>query len=494
MRFGAMVPESSDLGLMAFFVQWTRSTSWRIVRIPGIDRLSFAAQFRLFSLVILMMGTFTIGLWMQSKVKEAVIDRTAGVAALYVDGLVSPLIQDSPVHGPVSPTARDELDLLIESTALDSEIVSVKIWSPTGVILYSPNPDLIGHSFDVAEDLARAFDGEVVSALSDLSEPENEYERKTWDSLIETYAPVRSSSTGTVIAVTEFYQLPDDVTASIRKAQLESWGIVGFATLIMYLLLVGMVRRASATIATQQAELVENVDELRQALDENKRLQTRVNKAAARTTTLNERFLRRVSADIHDGPAQNVALGLLRIEHLAELTEGNGSEAHEDVETLTTALDSALADLRAITHGLSAPSVEGLSPCAAAMLAVKDFGRISGEPVGYVCDEELSPGPAPVNITIYRVVQESLANSFKHAGSASRHVRVAGSQGFVDVEIRDDGIGFDARARTGVATLGLVGMRERVELLGGTFSVQSAASEGTIVSARLPLTIEATDE
>ena len=98
-----------------------------------------------------------------------------------------------------------------------------------------------------------------------------------------------------------------------------------------------------------------------------------------------------------------------------------------------------------------------------------------------------------MNLTIYRVVQESLANSFKHAGSASRQVRVTKSGGFVDVEIRDDGVGFDARVDTGVTTLGLVGMRERVELLGGTFTVQSAANQGTIVRARLPLVIEGTD-
>jgi signal transduction histidine kinase len=124
---------------------------------------------------------------------------------------------------------------------------------------------------------------------------------------------------------------------------------------------------------------------------------------------------------------------------------------------------------------------------------VSDFGRISGEPVEFACDEEFALGPTPVNITIYRVVQESLANSFKHAGSASKQVLVTGARGFVDVEIRDDGVGFDAGANTGVATLGLVGMRERVELLGGTFAVESATGEGTIVRARLPLVIEETD-
>lgn len=464
------------------------------MRIPGIDRLTFAGQFLLFGLGILLIGMVTIGLWLQSNVREAVIDRTAGVAALYVDSLVSPLIQDSPLHGPVSPKAKTELDLLIERTSLDSEIVSVKIWSPNGVILYSPNADLIGHEFDVQDDLGRAFAGEVVSELSDLSEPENEYERMTWDRLIETYAPVRSESTGSVIAVTEFYQLPDDLIAKIQRAQLEGWAIVGFATLIMYVLLVGMVRRASGTIAMQQAELLASVDELQTALDENQLLQTKVNTAAARTTTLNERFLRRVSADIHDGPAQDVALALLRIEHIAELTEGNGSGSHQEVETLATALSSALTDLRAITHGLRAPNVEGLTPCDAAMRAVSDFGRISGEPVEFDCDEEFGPGPTPVNITIYRVVQESLANSFKYAGTASRYVLVTDSGGFVDVEIKDDGVGFDAKTGTDATTLGLVGMRERVELLGGTFSVQSATSQGTIVRARLPLVIEGIDD
>ncbi|MCH7668112.1 MAG: sensor histidine kinase [Acidobacteria bacterium] len=463
------------------------------MRIFGIDRFTFAGQFMLFSLGILLIGMVTIGLWMQSNVKRAMIDRTAGMAALYVDSLVSPLIQDTPAGGPLSSTARTELDVLIESTSLDSEVVSVKIWSPTGEILYSPNPDLIGRTFDVRENLVRAFSGEVVSGLSDLSEPENENERLTWDMLIETYAPVRSEGTGSVIAVAEFYQLPDELIAKIRRAQLQSWIIVGFATLIMYVLLVGMVHRASGTIRRQQAELLASVRELQRALDENQHLQARVNKAAARTTTLNERFLRRVSADIHDGPAQDVAFALLRIEHIAELTEGNGSGTHEDVKTLATALTSALTNLRAITHGLRIPSVEGLTPCNAARRAASDFARISGEPVEFTCDEGFALGPTTVNFTIYRVVQESLANSFKHAGSASRQVRVTKSGGFVDVEIRDDGVGFDARVDTGVTTLGLVGMRERVELLGGTFTVQSAANQGTIVRARLPLVIEGTD-
>ena len=191
---------------------------------------------------------------------------------------------------------------LITGTPLGEQVVSFKVWSREGEIIYSPNPELVGRTFAVDGHLLEAFDGEVVSEISDLTEPENKYERSRWETLIETYAPVRSEGSGAVFVVSEFYQLPGTLEAEIRSAQIRGWLIVGIATLVMYLLLIGMVRRASTTIRMQRSELLDNLDELREALDDNRRLQVRVSRAAARTTTLNERFLRRVSADIHDGP------------------------------------------------------------------------------------------------------------------------------------------------------------------------------------------------
>lgn len=173
--------------------------------------------------------------------------------------------------------------------------------------------------------------------------------------------------------------------------------------------------------------------------------------------------------------------------------EGSDSAARDDVAALSTALDSALTHLRAVTHGLRTPNVENLAPCDVARRAADDFARISGDSVNVVCDDGLAPTPMPVNITIYRVVQESLANSHKHAGAASREVRVTTSGGLVEVEIRDDGVGFDADESPGAAPLGLVGMRERVELLGGSFAVESIRDEGTVVRACLPLSAAGTD-
>lgn len=327
--------------------------------------------------------------------------------------------------------------------------------------------------------------------MSALADAENEYERSRWVRLIETYAPIRREGTGAVFAVSEFYQLPDALEAEIRRAQVRSWAIVAIATLVMTLLLVGMVRRAAATIRVQRDKVLEQVEDLRRSLEENRRLQARVSKAAARTTTLNEQFLRRVSTDLHDGPAQDVALALMMTEEIAKTAGDN--DPRDEVARLRVALDSAISDIRVITLGLRTPNLDGLSPGEAAQRAVAEFERISGDSVEAEYDGTSIIGPAPVNITIYRLVQESLANSYKHAGRTSRRVEVVATDSAVDVRVSDEGVGFDPSGVTDGATLGLAGMRERVELLGGTFTVTSEHGQGTEVRAVVPLAIAGKD-
>jgi len=407
------------------------------------------------------------------------------VTALYVDSFVSPLVQPTASTGTVSDVQRGELDDLLGRTPLGTQVVSFKIWAPDGEVLYSPNQELIGRSFAVDYHLESAFEGDVITEITDLSEAENEYERESWDRLIETYAPIRVKGTGAVFAVSEFYQLPEPLIAEIRDARIRGWFIVGAATLIMYLLLVGMTLRASNTIRRQQDDLVANVHALEATLTENQSLQSRVNRAAARTTALNEQFLRRLSADLHDGPAQNVSLALLRVDDVADPTSNGGSS---DVDAMKRALDSALTEIRSITLGLRSPDVDGLSPCRAAQRAVSDFERLTNDRVHVECEEhDDAVGPLPTNITIYRVVQESLANSFKHAGPASRRVSISRGAGSVELEIADDGAGFDHSEVSTDTSLGLALMRERVEVLGGRFSVRSDPDRGTTVEATLPV-------
>ena len=138
--------------------------------------------------------------------------------------------------------------------------------------------------------------------------------------LIEIYSPVRDRDSGQVIAAAEFYYATDDLGGDIAAAQWRSWMVVGGATLLIYLLLATFIHRVSNTIRRQQQALTAQVTQLQDVIQQNQDLHERVRGAAARTAALNERVLRRLSAELHDGPAQEISLSLLRLDHVASLS------------------------------------------------------------------------------------------------------------------------------------------------------------------------------
>jgi hypothetical protein len=275
---------------------------------------------------------------------NGVLERTAGVTALYIESFVEPQIASLATNPILPPPSVDALDRLLESTQLGERVVSFRVWTPDGGIVYSPNRELIGQQFTPEGGLARALTGDVSAEMTDLSGPENAYERERWSRLVETYVPVRAGGGGTIIAVTEFYQLPDEIDAEVASARAASWAVVALAAIVSYLLLAGIVRQGSDTIERQQGALRERVAELSRLLDQNARLHGRLRRAADRTTALNEAGLRRIGSDLHDGPAQTLALALLRLDEL------------EGGEVVSGAVSSALGDLRLIASGLRSPS------------------------------------------------------------------------------------------------------------------------------------------
>lgn len=443
--------------------------------------------------VILLGGMLLVGTWVEREIESGVISRAGMMTGLYVDSAVTPHLQSLARNGELGASGQAALDGLLSGTPLGQHIVAFKVWAPDGRILYSTNPALVGRQFAVKPPLASAFAGQVYSHIADLTNPENEFEAKRWPRLLETYAPVRIANTGKIVAVSEFYQTVDDLEQKLRSARLRSWLMVGTSTLVMFLLLVVLVRQASNTISTQQDELHARVTQLSALLAQNEQLNDRVRRAAARTTALNERLLHRIAADLHDGPGQDLALALLRMESLAETcancpaTVGRASSVADEFRTVNSALQSALADLRATSAGLQLPEIEQLSLADTARRAVRDYERKTGRTVALVADDVPREAPLPVKITLFRLLQESLANGLRHGKGVDQRVRLARRDGLLAVEVADGGTGFDVEAAAAGGHLGLAGMRERAEILGGTFSVQSAPGSGTIVRASLPL-------
>src|SRR5690606_26909212 len=151
-----------------------------------------------------------------------------------------------------------------------------------------------------------------------------------------------------------------DLENTLRKALVTRWGAVAGTVTLIFLALFATVYRASRTIDEQASALNSRVDELSQLLETNRTLHNRIQTATERAVARNERFLRRVGADRHDGPAQLVALASLKLDSDLILEEGGSATLRQhEVGAIRVILDDALREIRAICHGLVLPQLEG---------------------------------------------------------------------------------------------------------------------------------------
>jgi signal transduction histidine kinase len=434
------------------------------------------------SLVILLVGAYVIGSYVSSEIEHRVINRTSALTALYVDSVVSPHLQELSRGHDIGPQHLAELDQLVVDSALGEGIPSFKVWHSDGDIVWAKNGNLIGRRFPIGGDLEEALDGKIESHMSNLDDDENVFERASWDHLLETYAPVRQDETGEIIGAVEFYQDPGALEAEIGRSQRDGWLIVGGSTAIMYVLLVGMVRGASTTISRQHGRL----DSLARR---NAALAERVRRAADRKSETDELMLRRIAQDLHDGPAQDVGLVLLRLDSLKADIAQKGT--NEDVELMRSALGSALQEIRLISAGLRLPEMDDTDLAGVIKKAVQDFRSKTGDNVRITLDERLPEVGLPVKIALYRVTQEALNNAHHHARVSEVSVSAVVSGNTLILQVIDSGTGIADRRGDAEETpgrfLGIRGMRERIELLGGTLEVLSSEGAGTVVRATLPL-------
>jgi signal transduction histidine kinase len=205
----------------------------------------------------------------------------------------------------------------------------------------------------------------------------------------------------------------------------------------------------------------------------------------ARIVAASDETRRRVERDLHDGAQQRlVTLGLSLRSAQAELPH-DLEEIHAELSHVGTGLTAVLDELREISRGIHPAilSEGGLAP------ALKTLARRSPTPVALDVrvDGRLPDG---VEVCAYYVVSEMLTNTAKHAQASAVHVDVARADGVLHVVVRDDGVG-GADPRRGS---GLVGLRDRVEALGGSIAFGSAKGAGTVVEVQLPLTPPGDDD
>jgi signal transduction histidine kinase len=158
--------------------------------------------------------------------------------------------------------------------------------------------------------------------------------------------------------------------------------------------------------------------------------------------------------------------------------------ARRAVLTMRGSAREALGELRAALSALRGEALPVPQRCLADLPALADSARAAGLSVEVDMDGADAEVPPAVELTAYRIVQEALTNAVRHAGAASVRVALRREPDLLRVEVSDDGRGLPADPPPG---MGLRGMRERAESLGGRLTLAARAGGGTRVEAELPL-------
>ena len=462
----------------------------QLLRDAGMDildyrpwsKLSLVAQFAVAGGIVMAAAAIGGGFFISGQIEDAIVRNTANATALYMESFVAPLKQDLAVKADLSAESRAEISRLLDETSLGQRVVSFKIWGKGGLVIDASNAALVGKHFALTDNLSLAWNGEVRADFDDTGDEEDAAEQALGLPLLEIYAPIRELDTGRVIAVGEFYEVATQLQLDLVRARRLAWVTVGTVMLLIGGSLFAIVLRGSRTIDRQFTAL-------KQVVERNLALRMRVQGAAARFSSVNDQSLRRIGADLHDGPAQLMGYAALRLDSLRREVEGKKAQA--TVDEVAQAVRDSILEIRSISRGLSLPDIDQ-RPLRDILqgLAEAHFVR-TGANVRVDCDpDRVRDVPISVKICCFRFAQEGLNNSWRHAEGKDQEVTIRIKSNQLRLCVLDRGPGYaDLPIHVGSEAngLGLAGLADRVESLGGQIEASNRAGGGASLCMELDL-------
>jgi PAS domain S-box-containing protein len=215
--------------------------------------------------------------------------------------------------------------------------------------------------------------------------------------------------------------------------------------------------------------------------------EARLRELAAFLQTVREEERTRIARELHDELGQALTalrfdLGWLRGK--CNGAEGLGNPAAERVGTALDVVEQSIVSLRRISEDLRPAMLDSLGLAAALEHHVAQFTQRSGIPCRLEMNREEFDLEGGLATAVFRIVQETLTNVARHADAADVTVRIEESADGIHLRVADNGKGFDVTNRT--SRFGLLGIRERIAILGGSLEIDSAPGKGTCVTGWLP--------
>jgi signal transduction histidine kinase len=364
-------------------------------------------------------------------------------------------LTDGVLHGDRAALAR--LDAVVRRRVKSASIVRVKVWSRDGTILYSDERRLDGRHFGLSdEEMALFANGRADAEISDLTKPENRFERQD-GKLLEAHTAIRTPN-GTPVLF-EIYQRFGSVSASaaalLRKLVLPLLGGLLVLLLIQLPLVASLARRLQRGHAERERLLTSAIES-------------------------SDRERRRIAADLHDGVVQDMAGVAFGLAPLAEDAARRGADDEADaLRDAVARLRGGMRELRTLLVEIHPPSLEtsGLEAALHDLLSPL-------EAEGIATELQVDDGVPEAEALVYRVAREALRNVQSHAGASRVRVELSRRR----LVVADDGRGFAAeeRARRGEqGHVGLTLLEGLVREADGRLDVRSEPGAGTTVELEL---------
>lgn len=435
-----------------------------------MGRWSLAQQFVVTGGAMMFIAMLISGHTLSAVVSRAAIDGTASSTALLVDSILAPVTTDLTEDLTLDEDALAALRAIFSRGQFAQRFPHLDIWLPTGEIIYSRDPALVGRNFAPPPGVAAAAEGLVHAEFTDLAASEH-VSRNFSQSFLEIYLPLRNKE-GVILAIAEIHEHPGLLEAELQRVRGYTWMIVGVFSLLLMLGLTGIVHRAGRLIESQKADLHQRISEIERISRQNASLRDKARAAGGRMGEMVEATLRRIGAELHDGPAQQ--LGYAALVAGSAQTSRSKRERDHFLDLTAVAVRDALSDIRSISKGLILPELENLSLGQVIERAIRNHEKRTATTV--LASDAYPPVDMPhaIKLCAYRFVQEGLSNAYQHAGGLGQQVACALEERRLTIAIRDHG-GPPRLARMLQAEpdrgLGLVGLRERIEALGGSLDM-----------------------
>jgi signal transduction histidine kinase len=222
---------------------------------------------------------------------------------------------------------------------------------------------------------------------------------------------------------------------------------------------------------------------LQNQIEERRRAEQRMRHLALQLATAQEEERRALALELHDNAGQVLTALLIHLQLLADQLPPDLEAERERLNEVISLGTSLGEELRTIAHTLRPPLIDRLVLDGALRTLCEELSYHTSLPISYET-AEFPPLPDAVAVSCYRFVQEALNNVARHARASQASVSITIQDQNLVVEVSDNGVGFEAESATG---LGMLGMRERIESIGGDLTITSNPGQGTRLVARVPL-------